>query len=473
MMTDSSYDTIISGGQAFINGQLRPRTVAVKNGILTDFFEPGTNCNAKKQIDATGLVLLPGLIDPHVHFREPGPTYKEGVSTGSMAAAAGGYTLVGDMPNCSPATIGAGAIEQKAAIAERTSFVDLAIWAGARDADDVWAAQEAGAVGIKLFLHGAVGLKPGEATPGDGWDPKTTSFHPDLVVASTDQLLEICSTAANARLPVVVHLGDQALWNRSRQGWAGRSFASVLHELRSESSVDKRVSAATTIETLIDTGVWLHVAHVPGPVVPLVVAARQRGFDITMESFLPFMRFDDAAEIGVLGFNRYKTAEETAALWGWISDETIDIVATDHAPHLLEEKRQGDADILNCPSGYPELDTAVPMMLDQVAKGTITLKRMAEVMSENPARLLGVSATKGRLKEGYHADIAFVDLDVAWQIGTRQLYTRPNWSPYMGQEVQGRVEMTMVRGEIVFDRGTMVGDPSHGSVVNRVSAKVT
>lgn len=458
------YDLALHGGEVFTGGLLQPATVAVQGETIAAILSPEAPVNARTAIDASGLLVLPGFIDPHVHLRDPGPTYKEDIESGTMAAAAGGVTLVGDMPNCSPPTIGRAAILEKRAAIGRKALVDVAIWAGARSAEDVNEARENGAVGIKVFLHGAVTESSGNDV--EAWDPSITSFHPGLVIRSPSQLLDIAEAAAHHGIPLAVHLGEQSLFDRHRRNWRGRSFSDVLEEMRAETPMEKRIAAHSCIEIAADTGAWIHIVHVPPSVVPLVVEA-QDSARITMESFLPLMSYEEASAIGVLGFNRYKSPDEIEALWGWISDGTIPIVATDHAPHLLEEKKKGDTDILSCASGYPELDTSVTMMLDAVAHGRLSLERLVDAMSTRPAALLGQDSHKGRVEVGYDADFAVIDPDHSWVLGARSYFTKAGWSPFTGRQVQGRVEYTVSRGVVVHERGAVIGAPGHGNVAER------
>lgn len=459
------YDLVLKGGEVFTGGSLQRSTVAVQGETIAAILDPAVDVDATAMVDATGLLVLPGFIDPHVHLRDPGPTYKEDIESGTRAAAAGGVTLVGDMPNCSPPTMGRSAILRKRESIERTASIDVAIWAGARTPEDVGEAWDGGAVGIKVFLHGAV-TEPGQGGPDAAWDPSTTSFHPALVVRSAAQLMDLAEAVAHHRVPMAVHLGEQSLFDRHRRNWRGRSFSDVLEEMSAETATEKRIAAHTCIEVAAATGAWIHFVHVPPSVVPLVVES-QDDANVTMESFLPLMSYKEASSIGALGFNRYKSPDDIEALWGWISDGTIPIVATDHAPHLLKEKEKAHTDILSGPSGYPELDTSVTMMLDAVSRGRLSLERLVDAMSTQPAALLGRAASKGRIEAGYDADFALVDPDQSWVLGTRPYYTKAGWSPFTGKEVQGRVEYTISRGVVVHDHGVVIAEPGHGRVAGR------
>lgn len=448
----TEMDLVIEGGLAYVGEGLVECSIAIEDGRIAGIHRPDLQLSARERRDASGLIVLPGFIDCHVHLRDPGPTYKEDMSTGTRAAAAGGFTLVADMPNCWPVTMGEEAIIAKAKAVAEKAHVDVAIWAAATGREEVEAAQVSGAVGIKVFLNGPVG-----ADPSVPFDPSASSFNPALTIRDHAQLLEIAQAAAEADLPLAVHLGEQSLLNRARSGWAGRSFDQILDELRDESSIEKRVAAAACLEIAAETGVWLHFVHVPGSVVPLAVRARDQGVHLTLESFFPFMTFDLADRLGPLGFNRYKTREEVAALWDWINDGTIDLLASDHAPHTPEEKERGKEDILRCPSGYPELETSVAMMLTELAEGRLTLEVLVERMSEAPARLLGLEHRKGRVAVGYDADLVLVDPSVDWELGDRPWETLCGWSPFTGRPVRGRVESTIVRGVEVYRDGTIVG----------------
>lgn len=461
-------DLVMEGGHAFVEGELLSCSISVRDGRIAGIHRDGSPVAARERRDVTGLLVLPGFIDSHVHLRDPGPTYKEDISTGTKAAAAGGFTLIADMPNCWPVTMGEDAIAAKAEAIDEKAYVDVSIWAAATSRDGVEAARMTGATGIKVFLNGPVG-----ADPSAPFDPSASSFNPALTIRSYAQLLEIAEATVEAGLPLAVHLGEQSLLNRTRGHWAGRPFAEVLGELRTESSLEKRVAAAACLEITSETGAWLHFVHVPASVVPLALRARRQGLPVTLESFFPFMTFDLADRLGPLGFNRYKTQEEVDALWGWIRDGTIDLLASDHAPHLLEEKERGHEDILGCPSGYPELETSVAMMLTELAEGRVTIDILVERMSQAPARLLGLGHRKGRLAIGYDADFALVDPTVEWELGARPWETRSGWSPFSGRSVRGRVESTIVAGVEIYREGQIVGTAGTGSHRRRESARST
>ena len=457
-----SLDLIIDGAEVFLDGRLRAATVGVRDGRIERVFPPGTPADAVERVDARGMWVLPGLIDPHVHLRDPGAEYKEDIRSGTAAAAAGGITTVADMPNCSPPTVGTDAIAAKAAKASSDSYVDFAIWAGATRPEDVTQAAAAGAIGIKLYLNGPV-----NRSRDDEWDPRSSTSHPGLTVRQPAQLYEIVKAAAEVDLPVAVHLGEQTLIDLHRGGWAGRSFAEVVEEYRVESTLDKRIAAATCVEIAGETGAWVHLVHVWADVVPIAVAGMGSGARITLESLVPFMSFSLADTLGPQGFNRYKTDAELDRLWSYIRDRTIGVIATDHAPQHLAEKDQGWQDMLACPSGFPELETSAAMMLNEVTADRLDLAILVETMSTNPAALLGLQERKGTIAPGYDADLAIVDPSMSWSIGDRPFLTKSNWSPYQGRSVTGRVEGTVVRGRIVYWRGSLVGSPGHGDVLRR------
>jgi dihydroorotase len=228
-----------------------------------------------------------------------------------------------------------------------------------------------------------------------------------------------------------------------------------------EPQLHKVEAVSRTLLLAEATGARVHIVHVPAPALPLIRAARERGIAVSAEAALPFVTHDLIDELEELGYDRYRSPEDALLLWQAARDGTIDVLATDHAPHALEEKRRGRLDLLASPSGYPELDTALPMLLDAVNRGVLSLERLVALMSVEPARILRLP-DKGALMVGRDADLTLVDMRREGVIDSGRLYTRTRWSPFEGRRLVGWPVRTFLRGIEIARDGRLTSTPPQG-----------
>lgn len=446
------FDTIVHGGRLVLPDRVFAGTIAIRDGVIAAIADDATELSAAEAIDAKGRLVLPGAVDIHVHFRDPGLTDKEDFSTGSAAAAVGGVTTVGDMPNNKPPITTTERFVAKRDDVATKSNVDYVLWAGGVHPGEMPGMAASGAIGFKVFMNKF------ERPDGAEWTGKESPLSPELFMDDDARLLDVFRAAAGLRLPVAVHLGNQDFTRREMFPWANKPFAEVASSMQAESPIQYMESAQKCILFAREAGAHLHFVHMPAEVLPIVGDAKASGLDMTVESLCPFMTFDLAEVLGPLGFHRYRSRESAALLWQGMRNGLIDAVATDHAPHLLEEKHQGFADVLSCPSGYPEVQTSLPMMFNEVSKGTITIHQLVRLMASGPARVLGIQDTKGSISVGKDADLVVVDPDSEWTITNEQQKTKCGWTPFDGWKIRGRPELTVLRGEVVARNGELVAD---------------
>jgi len=441
------FDLVVDGGQLVLPDGIVAGTVAVRGGRVAALLPPGPTPEADAVVNAHGLTVLPGLIDMHVHFREPGQTHKETFETGTAAAAGGGFTTVADMPNTIPPTTTATRLAEKQELLRDRAWVDVALWGGAGSGEHVAALAAAGAVGIKVYL----GLEEAGSRHADA--------PVELVVRDDAALVDILEAAAANDAVVAVHCGNQSLRERGRTGWEGRGFAELRDAIAAESQLHKVETIARVLLLAHHVGATLHIVHVPAPSLPEIRRAKERGQAVTAEAALPFVTHSQFDRFAELGFDRYRSDMDADLLWEAARDGTVDTLATDHAPHTIEEKRRGQTDLLAAPSGYPELDTALPMLLDAVRRGTLSLEKLVELMGSAPARILGL-AGKGGLAVDNDADLVLVDLNRVASIDGSRLLTKARWSPFEGRRLVGWPVATFMRGVQVAADGRLRGDPS-------------
>ena len=396
---------------------------------------------ADEVVDAAGLHLLPGVIDDQVHFRDPGLTHKEDLRTGSRACAAGGVTSFLEMPNTVPQTVTVEALAAKLARAARRCVVDYGFYIGATtdNLDELRRAERTPDVptpGIKIFLGSSTG---------------------NMLVDEQERLEEIF---AGTTLPITAHCEDESTVRANR---ARLDPPLTVHD---HSRIRDRRAAVTATRRAIDLARRhrhrFHVLHVSTADEVDILA--EQGDLITAEA-CPHHLFLDASDYDLLGTlaqmnPSLKTAADRAALWRGLRDGAIQILATDHAPHTLEEKA---APYPASPSGVPGVEVALPLMLDRVNRGACTLADVARWMSDRPARIWDIVG-KGRIEEGHDADLVLVDMSMRREVRNGAQITKCGWSPWHGTTLQGWPVRTWVRGRTVYAEGRVEREPVGGPI---------
>ena len=407
----------------------------IRNGILPDGREADVRIEGERivevgpdlsptartgTLDASGLRLLPGTIDVHVHFREPGWSHKETWTTGSRSAAAGGVTTVVDQPNTLPPTIDGATFDGKAAIAA-DSLVDYGLNAGVTPdwRPDELFDRPVFAVG-EVFLADSTG---------------------DLGIEA-DLFREAVERTAAAGLPVTVHAEDATRFDDSVRD---RDDPAAWSDYRPPEA--EVAAVETAIDVAAETGAQLHIAHASTP----------RGIDLAVEAGLTcevtphhlLLSRDHLDDLGTLGMMNPPLRDEArrAALWDRLVDGTIDMVATDHAPHTLDEK---DASVWEAPSGVPGVETMLPLLAAAANRGELSYERVAAVTAGRPATVFDLPH-KGGIEVGADADLVLLEPDTR-PIQGSDLHTRCEWTPFEGWTGQFPA-LTMVRGHVAYEDG--------------------
>ncbi len=383
-----------------------------------------------EEIDAAGLTMLPGLIDVHVHFNEPGRADWEGAATGSRALAAGGGTCFFDMPlNSSPCTVDGAAFRAKCAALEAASVTDFGLWGGIVPGNRGCMAElaELGVIGFKAFM--------------------ADSGLPEFPRSDDLTLLRGLEEAARIGLPVAVH----AETNELVQG----SGSSVRDYLDSRPVLAEVTAIRRACELAEEAGAKLHVVHVSsGRGVMAALEARQRGVDVTIETCAHYLYFG-AADMERLGAvlkctPPLRDANDRKMLWRAVTRGDIDIVASDHSPAPPSLKE--GADFFRIWGGVAGVQSTLSVLLDMALP-----ERVAELTAANPAKRFGL-ARKGRIEPGYDADFTLVDLNAEHTVTRESLFQRHGFSPYLGATFRGVVRRTVVRGRTVFADGKIVAE---------------
>jgi allantoinase len=382
------------------------------------------------EIDASGLTILPGLIDIHVHFNEPGRAEWEGAATGSRALAAGGGTTFFDMPlNSSPCTVNAAAFRAKRAALEAASITDFALWGGIVPGNCACMAElaELGAIGFKAFM--------------------ADSGLPEFPRADDLTLLRGMEEAAKLGLPVAVHAETNEL--------VERNGGSIRDYLNSRPVIAEVTAIRRACELAEETGVKLHIVHVSsGRGVMAALEARQRGVDVTIETCAHYLYFgaDDMERLGAVlkCAPPLRDASERKALWRAVTRGDIDIVASDHspAPPCMKE----GPDFFKIWGGVAGVQSTLAVLLDMAAP-----ERVASLTAAKPAERFGL-VRKGRIEPGFDADFVLVDLNADYTVTRESLFQRHGFSPYIGATFRGVVRRTVVRGRTVYLDGKITAE---------------
>jgi Dihydroorotase and related cyclic amidohydrolases len=426
-------DLVIANGEVVTPAGRRLADVVVRDGRIAELAEPGT-ASAAERIDARGLWVLPGMVDLHVHFRDPGKPHVETFATGTAAAAHGGVTTVADMPNTTPPLLTVEELDERLARASATASVDFTFWAGAPRTEEFAGFGERGIAGVKVFLAG----RAQGAQYGGG-----------IGISDDEHLLDVFAESRRHGLTVAVHLSNPSIEHGWRRDWVGRGIAELRDEVVGESRLDKIESAQRVLLFAEHTGARIHLVHVSAAILPLIRDARARGVRVTAESFAPFVSTEQFDVLGELGYDRYRRPDEIEALWAGMRDGSIDSLASDHAPHARADKDLGRTDLLASSSGYPELDTILPMMLDRVLDGVLSLERLVELYAATPAAIAGLDDRKGALEVGRDADVVLVDPRGEWVVRAEECRSRAGWTPFEGRRLRGRIEHVLLRGRPV------------------------
>ncbi|NVO17256.1 MAG: dihydroorotase family protein [Rhodoplanes sp.] len=443
-------DLVITGGLVVAPETTVPAAIAVDQGRIVAIGQPDALPPARETIDATGLFVLPGAIDVHVHFREPGFSHKETWTSATQAAAVGGVTTVFDMPNTDPPTGSVAALEQKHAIAAAQAIVDFGLYGliGETNLDQLEAMAQAGAASFKLYMGSENPLVP---CPCDG------------------AIVEAFEIMARLGIRCTVHAENTPLlsWRGERLRAAGRTDAAAHLEQHIDLAAVEAVSRTAVFAEW--TGAKVHIAHESTRhSLPHIRFAKDRGVDMTVETcpHYLFLSTDDGARLGE-NFMRVKPPVRepghAGPLWNALLDGTIDILSTDHAPHLRAEKMRPV--IWDCAPGFPGVETSMVLMLAEVSRGCLTLGQYVRMACEAPAKAFGLYPRKGVLAVGADADIVLVDMEKTGRVAADGLHSIGNATPFESFEIRGRPVRTLVRGATVALDGRPVGTPGWGRAV--------
>jgi len=438
------YDLILKNGTLVTPSESFKADIAVTNGKIARVGKLENSDTADDVYDAAGKHILPGIIDAHVHFRDPGLTEKEDFESGSMAAAFGGVTTIADMPNVLPVTSTVQRFDEKLRIACEKSYIDFGLFAllSNDNAGETEGLIKSGALGFKVFLGTSTG---------------------DIACPSLPVLYERMKRIAESGLRIGFH---------AETGELNAYFTSLCREKNGVpeglllSQARPVFSEALAINTAICfaqyTGAKIHIHHVTSiDGCRLVAEAKQKGINITAETCPHYLLLDadrDAHKV----YPPIRGQEHQSGLWEALKEGVIDMIASDHAPHIRAEKA---LPLWEAPAGLCGVETFVTLMLNEVNRGSLSLNDFVRLASETPAKIWGIYPRKGNLLSGADADFTVVDMNRKGKICADEMRSKSKTTPFDGKDVQGMPVATVVRGKFVIKDGKLTGGKGFGAFV--------
>jgi dihydroorotase (multifunctional complex type) len=455
-----SVDLLIKNAKLVSPQGTQPGSVAIKDSKIVAIGEEAYMPEAAETVDAGGKFLIPGGIDLHVHFRDPGLTYKEDFTTGSTAAAMGGVTTVFDMPNTEPVMQTVEAFEEKRKIAQEKSYVNFAFYTYLADGmqDTMEELIDVGIAGVKWDHDSGKLIYP----TGYG-----TLKNYDL--ADNGVALQIFRILAKHGYNVGVHAEDMDIMIRLREELKAAGRTDFRAHLDSRPDYVELMGLERAMRLAEITGCHLHVHHLSSRAgLEMIKERRFRGLSVSSEAGPPWLFFsaEDYDRMGALirVTPAVKEKYDMEALWQGLCDGSIESYATDHAPHSYEEKMRRTWDLAL--PGAIGVETSIPLLLNRVNKGDITLERVVAVACENPAKIYKLYPRKGTIMVGADADLVLLDMDKKWTITNEGVHSKNHLTPFNGWDLQGMPVMTIVNGNIIVKDHEIVGKPGFGKLVN-------
>ena len=446
MTNPEKVDLVIHGGIVVSPDAEYHASIAVKDGLIHAIGAPEAMPAANEILDASGMHILPGAIDVHVHFRDPGYPQKEDFGSGTAAAAFGGVTTVFDMPNTLPTIATTEALAAKHRIASEKAYVDYGLYAvlGEESIGQLPELIDGGIIGFKCYMGNTFGRIPSP---------------------STGAMLEAFEIVAPTGKRISLHAETNSIMERREARLRAAGRTEPLAHLASRPAV-VAVEAVARAAILAEwTGARIHVLHISSAAELRPLAeAKARGVEITGETcphYLLLSEKDYEKSGGIVRVNPpVREAPNQQPLWDALMDGTIDMVATDHAPHTPEEKTRNDIWTVDC--GFPGVETQMPLMLTEVNRGRATIKDYVRWSAESPAKTWGLYPRKGTLTVGSDADIAIVDMKRSWTIDDAKIQSRSKVSPWQGYQCSALPIHTLVRGRFVM-KDRVLNDAARGT----------
>jgi dihydroorotase len=459
-----SNDIVIRGVTAVFEDGVRRGDIGIDGERIAAIAAPNSLPTGKREVVATDLVALPGMIDMHSHHREPGFAHKEDLAHIGRQCAAGGVTVSVAMPNVSPPPTTAENLDGMLELYRQRAMIDWNVNASGVQLNEIPKLAERGILAFKIFMV----VDTGRAYP----------HMPGIGLHEHGELYERMQAVKKTGLPLMIHPHDQALMDViEKEYWARgeRDFRAYARAYAHDDGVIWDTAVGVLLRLQAATGVRLHLLHTQTKrVVEMLRAAKAAGQAVSSEvNPWCFWLDNDWANIERLGsyaLSYFVAPHHADAVYEGFRDGTVDIMATDHAPHLREEKEPGWTDGWKAHTGTPSTQFYLSMLLTDVAAGKLSYERVADATATRPAKLFGLYPRKGAIRLGADADIVLVDPKKRHTITNEDVLSKCGWTPYAGREVQGVAIHTFLRGEAILDDGKIAVREGFGRQALRVPA---
>lgn len=438
-------DLVLKESRTYIDGRVIEAGVAIDDGRIVKVAKDVNLPSASERISLDGMLILPGVIDAHVHLRDQGLSYEEDFYSGTCAAANGGITLVIDMPNNRPVTMSLDTLRERMEIASKNIVVNVAFYSALpENISEIKRIINAGAKAFKVFLSHKVG----------GVDP-----------SDEHGMISAFKEIASMGVPIAVHAEDHFILRSKFREIGNRNDIEAYLEVHSIEAEVMGIMRA--IRFARESGARIHICHVStSDGLRRIVNEKSHGLKISCEVTPHHLLLSekDLRRIGNIALVNppLRPLSEVLYLQWALENGLIDIIASDHAPHALKEKDASS--IWDVSAGIPGVETMLPLILTMVNRRQISLATLVKALSTNPSRIFGLN-DRGKIAEGFYADLVVVDIKKEWTIDSTKFYSKAKYSPFDGFQVKGKPVKTFVNGVLVMDEGEIVAKPGSGKII--------
>lgn len=443
-------DLAVVNGLVFVEGGFRKADVGIQDGKFALVGAPGSLPEAKRTIDVAGKYVLPGGIDTHVHYRDPGHAERETFQVGTRAAAAGGCTTFFEHPISIPPQYNAEILHNRLDLCKKGSCVDYCFYgaAGGEFPEEIVPLSKEGVVAYKTFLHQAP----------EGRDAEFKG----LTSANNAELMRALEEVKKTGLPLAAHAEDNELvtGNIKRLRAEGRTYP--LAHCESRPPIVEVEAIAKMLRFGKETGCPVELVHVSTcGAMELAKKAKQEGQTVYVETCPHYLLLDESYVEKYGAYAKCNPAlrkkEEIDKLWDYVNDGTVDFIGSDHSPYLVSEKEKSPDDIFVAPSGFPGIDLRLPLMLTEAKKGRVSMERVVELLCVNPAKCFNIFPQKGTISAGADGDLVIVDMNKEYEFDAKNSYSqaRDIMKVFQGWKLGCSVDYTVVRGRVVVENGVV------------------
>ena len=444
--------TVVRGGTVATDHGVFKADIVVRGGTIAALTGDAGDVAADETIDATGLTVLPGGVDPHTHMREPSRRDREGFATGTAAAAAGGITTIVEMPQADPPVTDGASFAMKRAGIEAHAIVDVALYGGAigQPRAQLEELAEAGVVAFKAFM---------------------CASSPDYPAVDDAQLYDALLTVTELGSLLTVHAENDAMLQSGLRRLREAGRHDPLAHCESRPPLVEAEAVRRAIYLAGEANAHVHIAHVSAAQSLLAIdEGKASGHWVTAETCPQYLLLteEDVARLGPYArcAPAIRTRDHVEAMWRGLAEGTLDFVCSDHAPYTIEEKEAGRDSIWEAPLGLNVIQVMNPAVIDEaIHTWGFPLDHCAAITATNAARIFDLYPRKGTIQIGSDADLVLYDLNREWTVRTEELLTRHQWTPLAGRSIRGRVMRTLVRGRTVYVDGRIVAEPGEGQFI--------